>query len=53
MFLLAVFLMLGFSVFWRIIRTNFFHCLNVDAEKLWQKAKIQYDGKEMQHGMWN
>ena len=35
MLLLAVFLMLSFSVFWRLIVTIFFHCLNVDGEKLW------------------
>ena len=38
MLLLAVFSMLIFSVFWRITITNFFHCLNVDGEKLWQKT---------------
>ena len=37
-FLLAVFLMLSFSVFSTIIAINFFHCLNVDGEKLWQKT---------------
>ena len=35
MFLLAVFLMVIFSVFWRIV---IILCFNVDGEKLWQKT---------------
>ena len=38
MFLLAVFLLLIFLVFWRIIKTKFFYCLYVDGEKLRQKT---------------
>ena len=36
-------------MFWRIIITNFIHCLFVDGEKLCQKPKNQYNDKEMQH----
>ena len=47
MALLAVFLVLIFSLFWRIIITNFFHCLFLDGEKFVKKSKIQYDDKEI------
>ena len=33
MFLLAVFLLLTISVFWRTVITNFFHCLFAHGEK--------------------
>ena len=49
--LVAVILLLIFSVFWRTIIITFFHCLFVDGEKLCQKPKIQYDDKEIQHGL--
>ena len=43
MFLLAFFLLLIFSVFWRIIITNFFHCLLVDGEKLYMSKNLRFD----------
>ena len=49
MFLVAVFHLLVFSVFWRIIITNFFHCFFVDGENYFKKSKIEYDDKEIQH----
>ena len=38
MFYLQFFSYLFLTVFWRIIITNFFHCLFMDGEKLCQKS---------------
>ena len=47
MFLLAVFLLLIFSVFWRIIITNFFHCLHLYMVRNYVKnPKIRYDNEK-------
>ena len=51
MFLLAVFLMLIFSVFWRIIIINFFHCCLWTVRNYVKQPKIQYGNKEIQHGL--
>ena len=42
MFLLAISLLLIFSVFWRTI-TNFFHCLIVDGEKLYMSKILKFN----------
>ena len=50
MFLLAVFLLLIFSVFWRIIITNLFHCLWMVRNYV-KNPKIEYDDREIQHDL--
>ena len=48
---LAFFLLLNFSVFWRIITINFFHNFFCKLRNYVKIPKIQYDEKETQHGL--